>query len=299
MFEEIHSFIILLGFRTQGNHRLSYRGQGLHGFHLNRSLRSRFLVAHEQHSRTGADQHDRSTGGRNDPVYLLFRFCIGSTHCFGRLFLFGGRLGFLRLGRRRLRCLCQCFGQFCNALGSDLWLDFQRLFQSPFLCGRKFYTQGGRSLQTGFAILPFRRIRRDDTSDTIIDGGRQCVHIGAGIAALSHVLFHRCETLLNHNGHGLVTDIGPGCTKVDELQSTIWQENNVIGGDVTMNNTTLMHLFHVCHQRLQLGKELLGREFSVSLHILFQRQTIQILHYQIGRIIGFKIIQNLYNTAKI
>ena len=171
----------------------------------------------------------------------------------------------------------------------------QPLEQGLLLAGQQGHPQlagqqqavGGNSVQG---------LGRGLSGEAKVDGGAQGVDVGPGPLALGLVLLHRGVALLEGDSEGLGAPGGlPGTAEVQQTDLAVLQ-HQIVRGDIPVDEPIFMHHAQRPEQGLQQGKELLGGDAaSPLLHQIVEVGALDVLHDDIGGVVGLEIVPNSYD----
>ena len=89
----------------------------------------------------------------------------------------------------------------------------------------------------------------------------------------------------------------PHRTEVQQLHASIGEDHDVVGTDIPVDDTRLVHCDHGIHDGVQDLQGLLNAQAAaMHIHVAPKVNTLQILHNDVGGIVLQEKVTNVHNT---
>ena len=129
------------------------------------------------------------------------------------------------------------------------------------------------------------RIVRNDSCDHVIHCGTNAVHIGPGsLFAACTALLDRSKTTFEDNRIFVTLRVlrQTGGTKVDQLESAILSQKNIVSADIAVQNALFVNFDQTLQKRFDQDKHFVPTDTTMLAHIILDTCAVHVIHDDTG-----------------
>ena len=189
--------------------------------------------------------------------------------------------------------------ELAHALETILGRDSQCLAEGIFRLGRELDPQTAGEDEF-VLVLPVNGIGRKAASEGVVESGPQGVHIGIGpLPAMAGILFPGSVAVLEDHiqAAALVTQAVAGSAEIQQLNSTIVGNIDIVRGHVPMDNAFGVHRSQGSNDRFKDALGLRPREAAMLLQVVLEAGALDVIHNEVGRVVLFEVAMHTHDVG--